>query len=350
MKTRPNQSQAQVNPFLLTILGGMAIILIFALWIANPSNKTDQSEKVKNTIGSNSRTPKPPLSNSTNFLSKVYKTGKKNNSTESNSMRFPGKPENVEGRIQSALRHGSRETRQNILNQLAPELAVRDLKRATKLVEELLISNKTKHAAPPFVREVINQLFKQSPENAFSWVKSLPNEEMQSIARDHTVHHWIEQDLTGVSQWASMIENENLRKNYIGQIGAKYLEAPPSSFTATWARDLALSPDAVHHTDIIAQVWARSDLPEASNWAENIPDPVVQTRATVEIAFIVAENGLDAVVEWIGDLPNDDGYQDEVITHVAHALDGQDPGTGTELAKRFNHIYAPLRESSSSRP
>ena len=214
---------------------------------------------------------------------------------------------------------------------------------AAKLVEELLSSSKTSFAAPDFVKSMVQELAKQGHNEAINWAKSLP-ESLKNIAIETSVNSWIEQDLPAASKWVNSQADTVFRDTFIPQIGNKLLELPPSQDAAAWAKDIAHSPNGANHTKLISSIWASHDLTEASNWSRELNDRQAQAAASIGIAVVVAQQGLNAAESWINELPNENGLRDEVIHMVAYELDAQVKDAGLELTRRLNHQYAAERD------
>lgn len=331
----------------LLVLAALAVMLLLAVWTQRPDPTAipTEAESAPPPVEAESplivRQPKNPEPDG-NEASRA--PGSK--STYSKIIGRIGKgTKSIEDEIKLALQHGSRSTRVAMLQEIATRLAETDLDRATSLLEEILSSPKTQHAAAPFTKSMILEFVDQDPELALSWSDSLPDS-MRNLARDTAIESWITSDPLAAAKWISDMPEAELRQAYTEQVALKFLNEPASSSATTWAKNLAYTPDASNHINNIARIWARDDLAAASEWAQGLPDPGAQTTATVGVASILADRGLEAVVDWVGQLPNEDGYRDEAIMFIAYDLDGKHNGMGLELAKKFNHIYASERAQS----
>jgi hypothetical protein len=324
--------------------------LIFLAMFRGRSNE-DAQENFSRKIPPINDQPSSPVSNSGGraFARNTFNTSSQSRGNNQSDTSDPDQhfSTTIEKEIETALMHGSRSTREQLLQQIATQLATNDLNRATALLEEIFADSKTEHAAPVFVKAVVDELMQQDPDLAVAWADVLP-ESMGNLARDTALKAWLASDVFAAAEWVNRLEEPNLRKTFTQQVALNLLNAPPSAEALNWAQTLANSPDASQHMDSISRIWAKNDLNGASQWAQGLSDPGDQTKATTGVASTLAEQGLDAVVNWVSQLPNEDGYRDEVIMYVAYDLDGQHNGMGLELAKKFNHIYSIEREQSGS--
>jgi hypothetical protein len=351
-----NQSTTHLNASSQTglIVGAATffLVIISAFWIGNPAStdidkRPAAQEQGKLPDNSNNKT----LSKGNELIKKASNIGREQEQgmEHSNLNQFLKSPANLEEHIKSALEHGSRSTRENMLNQLAPYLAANDPQKAAALVLDILKSQKTSHAAPPFVKAMVTEMIKEDHVLAVDWLETLP-EELRNTGLNLAVQSWISSDLNAASQWVNQLQDSGQRNTYTQHIGNALLDAPPSTAGADWAQSMANSPDAIQHLSIISRVWAKTDQEGVLEWAQQLPNPYEQVTVTAGIANIVAQNGIDAVEQWIGDLPFDELKRDHIIAMVAYDLDGQKQGMGLELARRFDHFYAKEREQSNSNP
>lgn len=235
--------------------------------------------------------------------------------------------------------------RRQALEDLAGALAQYDPQRAADLVKRILAEQgeggRDVHA---LVSGFMSDYSARNPAAAAAWAEILPLN-LKFDAFTFVAREWAKTDLPAATAWAEAISDLSLRSSALRRISERLAESAEPQEVAGWARRLASSTDASHHTELIGRLWAKGDLQGAFQWAAQVEDPVRRTSAVVAVAGVVAEQNPGAAISWVEKFPPGE-LRNEAISVTALKWSESDP----EAATRWIHGLGDQQMMETSMP
>jgi hypothetical protein len=192
------------------------------------------------------------------------------------------------------------------LEDLAGALARHDPVGARELLTLILAEQgEGSPAAYAFVSAFASDYAAIDPAAAAGWAEFLPLS-LRFGALTFAAQHWARTDPAAATAWAGALAEPSLRSAMLRRIGEELERTGEPGFAAAWARRLAGSADATQHTDAIARLWARGDMPAAFQWSLGIADPARQEAAVIAVAGVAAEQNPVAAADWVAKFPAGD--------------------------------------------
>lgn len=142
---------------------------------------------------------------------------------------------------------------------------------------------------------------------ALDWVNGLNNETqtiLQSAAAEGVAWDWAQKDIPELTKWAAGIKDEYIR-NAVFVKAAKVLALSDAPAAAKWS--LTFPPGLASRQATVYAVtqWANSNVNEAANFAQEIPNQEIKNEALIGVAKVYQQNDPAAAKGFISKLPAD---------------------------------------------
>jgi hypothetical protein len=189
-------------------------------------------------------------------------------------------------------------------------------------------------------------------EKAMNWGVQLPDD-TRAMALTLMASKWVNSDQQAAIAWANEVKEG--RTDAVKAI-MHTLRVTSPEMAGEWASELVNSGDMSAISDVLAEVWAKTDSKAAYEWVSGLEDRARRDAGIVKIAEVLGKDDPPSAAAWVANF-QDQKVKQQALARVVHEWSRKDPAAAAaflhELPKdaaRSSALSTVLRDWSYRDP